>query len=216
MVASLAGLSSIMFMPVCNSAGMKFAWTMKMQMDPFGRGSVLFEGETTLQIIAKAQYQAWINFIQEAEIELHGIQSPQDISLPRISDELALPNVSALREKGYYRQLNEAAQEIRLIRLNPGSFDEPLSFSLAYTSLRDPRHISYESLSYCWGDQKDKCNVTLLCPVQTPVSSQGGLFSEHVLSITSSLYSVLRHLRPKNGQARVLWIDAICIYQDRY
>jgi hypothetical protein len=46
MIASLVGFSRIMFMPVCNSAGMKFAWTMKMQMYPFSRGSVLLERET--------------------------------------------------------------------------------------------------------------------------------------------------------------------------
>jgi hypothetical protein len=134
--------------------------------------------------------------------------------LPQLSDELALSNISGLQDKGCYRQLNEAVQEIRLICLNPGSFDEPVSCSLTYTSLRDASHISYEGLSYCWGDQKDTCNVALLCPVQYSIPGQEGL-SEHVLSITSSLYSAMRNLRRRNGQTRVLWIDAICIYSYR-
>lgn len=45
-----------------------------MQMYPFDRGSVLFERKTRFRSSQKHSIRPGSNFIQEAEIELHGIQ----------------------------------------------------------------------------------------------------------------------------------------------
>jgi hypothetical protein len=107
-----------------------------------------------------------------------------------------------------YRPLYNATQEIRLVYLNPGNFDEPILCSLAYTSL--PRYgdptPTYETLSYCWGDVRRRCNISL------SVSEPGGI-SEYTLSITAALYSALKNLRPQIGPPRILWVDSICIDQ---
>jgi len=59
--------------------------------------------------------------------------------------------------------------------------------------------VSYEALSYCWGDN---------AAVKTPILCNGAR-----LEITRNLKSALQHLREEE-KVRVLWIDAICINQD--
>ena len=165
-------------------------------------------GGDTLQIIPKAQFQAWINFVQEAEIELHFLEFTQEMSLLPLSDDA----ISELQHENCYRKLDETVREIRLVRLHPGPSEEPISCSLIYTSLGDPSHIGYECLSYCWGDQKRICNMTLLHLEQHAITGQE-ITSKHFFPITSSLYSAMKSLRRRNGPARILWIDAICIHQ---
>jgi hypothetical protein len=64
----------------------------------------------------------------------------------------------------------------------------------------DSASTQYEALSYFWGSD----------PADRPIS----LNNSHFL-IKSNLEEVLRRLN-KEQTDRVLWIDAICIYQDRY
>lgn len=59
-------------------------------------------------------------------------------------------------------------------------------------------HVSYEALSYCWGDNT----------VKTPI-----VCNDARLDITRNLKSALQHLRDAVN-TRALWIDAICINQD--
>ncbi|KAE8443131.1 hypothetical protein EG329_002300 [Mollisiaceae sp. DMI_Dod_QoI] len=85
---------------------------------------------------------------------------------------------------------------IRLLRLDSGDVDDPLSCSLIvvedYASAPE-----YHALSYCWGDAKDK--VELLC--------NGMPFSA-----TKNLRSALLCLRKKTV-SELVWADAICINQ---
>jgi hypothetical protein len=58
----------------------------------------------------------------------------------------------------------------------------------------------YEALSYCWGSNtKERC-----------IEVDG-----KVIHITSSLSDAFQHLRFETV-ARALWVDQVCIYQDRY
>jgi len=61
----------------------------------------------------------------------------------------------------------------------------------------EQRYISYEALSYCWGDTT----------IKTPIICNGAR-----LDVTQSLKVALQHLRNEK-EVRVLWIDAICINQ---
>ncbi|KUJ14675.1 HET-domain-containing protein [Mollisia scopiformis] len=87
-------------------------------------------------------------------------------------------------------------QEIRLALLQPGIWDDEISYHLTNSSLESP--IAYESLSYVWAQETGHNSIKL-----------NG--KEH--RITNNLFKALKRLR-KAREARCLWIDAICIDQD--
>ncbi|RSL73493.1 hypothetical protein CEP51_011755 [Fusarium floridanum] len=58
---------------------------------------------------------------------------------------------------------------------------------------------SYEALSYVWGTSPSRRSILL----------NGGEFS-----VGENLGAALRQLRPRDGQGRTFWIDAICINQN--
>ena len=55
-----------------------------------------------------------------------------------------------------YKRLHEVAEEIRLLTLQPGSFDSPVIISLDKVVHSKPRIPKYEALSYAWGDVSGK------------------------------------------------------------
>lgn len=96
--------------------------------------------------------------------------------------------------------------ETRVLYLHPGTTDEPLSAYLHVAELtpfdgfgmRDlSRRISYEALSYTWGDSAFTRPICV---------------NNHDFSITGSLSEALMHLW-KSDTGRYLWVDAICIDQ---
>jgi hypothetical protein len=97
---------------------------------------------------------------------------------------------------GPYRPLNKDAREIRLLRLEPGTFEDDLHISLEVVSL--DHRPNYEALSYVWG--------TIRSP--RPILVNG-----HPMKITENLDCALRYLRYREAFPRVLWIDALCINQ---
>lgn len=84
---------------------------------------------------------------------------------------------------------------IRVIRLEPGSFDSPIQYRLHHVDL-DTRP-KYEALSYVWGNP----NATI------PIKLEA-----HGFPVTKNLERALRYFRYPDT-ARILWIDAICIDQ---
>jgi hypothetical protein len=157
-----------------------------------------------IQIIPAAQYPAWINFVQQAEIEIHYILAPQHAA---IFGHPGPAVVSDATGHQLYRSLDPESDEVRLILLHPGSFEDPISCSITYTSLKTCTDLAYEALSYCWGDHRQRKDI------KVTVSDWRG-HSEFIMSINLSLHSALKKLRPQNGPARVLWADSICINQD--
>jgi hypothetical protein len=106
-----------------------------------------------------------------------------------------------------YQPLREnGAFSIRLLTLLPGPLTTELQCEINEVPFRqtgtssplDETAISYEALSYTWGDQP-KFNFTMFCNGAT-------------VKITQNLHNCLVHLRYKD-QPRRLWIDAICINQ---
>lgn len=168
-------------------------------------------GGDTIQIVPRAQFPAWVNFVQEAEVEIRFLEELDGMLTPAMTPGPALSK-SLEPVDSFYRNLNEGMKEIRLIHLYPGSLAEALACSMEYTPLQDDNHTRFECLSYCWGDQKSISVITVSCPVQRLTTSHTATV-EHLLPLGSSLYSAMRNLRPKSGPARVLWIDAICINQ---
>ncbi|RSM04864.1 hypothetical protein CEP52_006564 [Fusarium oligoseptatum] len=88
-------------------------------------------------------------------------------------------------------------KNIRLLTLLPSTrVSAPIQCTLHEVDyLSNP---SYEALSYVWGTS----------PSQRSILLNGGEFS-----IGENLEAALRQLRPRDGQGRTLWTDAICINQ---
>ncbi|GKT79780.1 ankyrin and HET domain-containing protein [Colletotrichum tofieldiae] len=94
-----------------------------------------------------------------------------------------------------YTPLDQEKQEIRLLLLSPGEYEDDLACEIQTVSLLE--EVSYEALSYAWG-------------VARPVRK---IFIDgHRYQISGNLESALRHLRYAD-KTRALWADAICINQ---
>ena len=102
-----------------------------------------------------------------------------------------------------YSPLNASLREIRLLVLHPASLDlrdRTLNMSLIKTRLGDP--VKYIALSYTWGDPQPTY----------PVLLDGTEFK-----VRRNLHEALLRFRPFEGGLQMrLWVDAVCIYQDRY
>jgi hypothetical protein len=145
----------------------------------------------TIQIVPKARWQAWMNFVRAADMEIH------------CKTVCPLETINLASEKPSYDQLDQAQRSIRLLSVHPGIGTDSLSCELLPEHLLSPNQKEFEALSYCWGNSSIKKTIQLHQPNGVTKSMQ----------VTSSLYGALLHLR-KPDTARILWVDAICINQD--
>jgi hypothetical protein len=97
------------------------------------------------------------------------------------------------QEQGVYNRLPPDC--IRILRLEPGSADEPLYCGLFSVKIADTSR--YEALSYYWGDPTPK--FTIFC-------------NKLPLEIPENLHAALVQLRHANNH-KDLWVDAVCINQ---
>ena len=111
-----------------------------------------------------------------------------------------------------YHPLDEARQQIRLMTLFPGSFDDPIFLSIRKKLLTKTQIPDFEALSYAWGDVSDRQDIFV--QKRTKLAATGTYPSSRrtTLSITLNLSQALRYIRYKE-QPRVLWIDAVCVDQ---
>lgn len=100
--------------------------------------------------------------------------------------------------KPVYKALDPRKQEIRLLSLHPGKANDLLVCTFKHTSVDSKHHISFETVSYCWGRDPGKAVIEL---DQVPVQ------------VTRSAARVLHRMRYPD-RCRILWVDAICINQD--
>ncbi|KAL8405165.1 hypothetical protein RB594_009892 [Gaeumannomyces avenae] len=102
-----------------------------------------------------------------------------------------------------YRRLDTTKSSIRTMRLARAKDEsEPIWCDLDMTVLSDGEErggpgVSYEALSYTWGDASTPQHILV----------NGG-----VLPVTANLHRALVHLRLPTSD-RVLWVDAVCIDQ---
>ena len=95
----------------------------------------------------------------------------------------------------YEKELDCQRREIRILRLEAGSYSADLSCNLKTASLDDAPY--YEALSYAWGPTSDPQTISV---------------NGTTITVTRYLEIALRHLRDSNTD-RFLWIDAVCIDQ---
>ncbi|KAL9610351.1 MAG: hypothetical protein Q9167_004949 [Letrouitia subvulpina] len=95
-----------------------------------------------------------------------------------------------------YMPLSRHPYSIRLLKLLPSDDSEsPLCCEVFHEDLEND--VSYEALSYTWGDTNETTDV---------------LLSGRLFPVTVNLNAALRALR-LSDKPRALWVDAICINQ---
>lgn len=111
--------------------------------------------------------------------------------------ESAPPRRSTRGKKHEYSPLAESF--IRLLRLVPGAYEEPLRGTLELVSLEDAMNgkVAYEAISYAWG------------PPHFPHSIQ---LEAGSVRLTQSSFEALKRFRLEDRD-RLLWADALCINQ---
>jgi hypothetical protein len=101
-----------------------------------------------------------------------------------------------------YTELNVDKHEIRVMRVLPGSNEDPLCCILAtlyldeYSKYKN-EHPEYEALSYVWGNPNPPATISI---------------NDQSVHVTKNLEEALRHLRSASAP-RIIWADAICINQ---
>ncbi|KAE8441100.1 hypothetical protein EG329_005867 [Mollisiaceae sp. DMI_Dod_QoI] len=112
-----------------------------------------------------------------------------------LSHEPVLPSQQYLSQ-GNYQYSPIPLDSIRLLHLEPGTRDRPISCSLVVCAVDELP--SFEALSYTWGDTS----------VTNTISCHGLSLNVH-----SNAWHALLDLR-QDDAPRILWIDAICINQE--
>ncbi|KAL2037799.1 hypothetical protein N7G274_009524 [Stereocaulon virgatum] len=118
-----------------------------------------------------------------------------------------------------YSPLNEEASEIRLMKLLPGRFRDRIRITLETATFTKTQTPQYEALSYVWGSKENPVQLSIKTEMtgwRSAPRTRERAKIEHVqystLSVTRNLGIAVRHLRRKD-EARILWIDAICVDQ---
>ncbi|KAE8381526.1 heterokaryon incompatibility protein-domain-containing protein [Aspergillus bertholletiae] len=95
-----------------------------------------------------------------------------------------------------YRPL-KSPLNTRLITLLPNkNFAAPIECTVDEAELGSGQE--YEALSYVWGDRSSPRSIVL---------------NGKAIEVTVNLEAAIRHLRPREGLPRIIWIDALCINQ---
>ncbi|KAJ4388133.1 hypothetical protein N0V93_008738 [Gnomoniopsis smithogilvyi] len=100
-------------------------------------------------------------------------------------------------EKFDYKPINLSENTIRILRLHSGKYYDEIKCELIEIPLDQEKIISYDALSYTWGDQ----------PVQEPI-----VLDKKEALVTRNLDEALRCIR-LDDKDKYLWVDALCINQ---
>lgn len=99
--------------------------------------------------------------------------------------------------------------ELRLINIHHGSFDETLALDVFHSTLQHDASDAFDALSYVWGSPDNPQTV------KVNIKSSDGKMRTFDVSVTHNLASALQHLR-RPDVGRIVWADAICINQQDY
>jgi hypothetical protein len=112
--------------------------------------------------------------------------------------------------------------QVRLLLIKPGAFDEQINASLLVVNddQLGSEDYPYSALSYNWGNSADDCTIIIQDdPASSPVKSINkvvdalrAVTQDKMMKVKPNLYEALKHLRKDNGVV-ALWVDALCINQ---
>jgi hypothetical protein len=115
-----------------------------------------------------------------------------------------------------------AENQVRLLLIKPGAFDEEINASLLVVNddQLGSEQFPYSALSYNWGNTEDDGTIIIQDdPASSPVKSIKkavdafkAVMQDKTIRVKRNLYEALRHLRKEN-QIIALWVDAVCINQ---
>ncbi|EKJ74980.1 hypothetical protein NXS19_008494 [Fusarium pseudograminearum] len=152
-----------------------------------------------IQLIPRAMYMAWTNIIHEGRINIeYEANDPLEV----------IQSLSISSNASHYTHaLSLGHQEIRLLHVKPGSFDDPINAYFSSASLKDAeaQNVEFHALSYCWGDSSERDEI-FLSPNQNDIQ-------DTPFSIGKSAAQAVRRLRLAD-ETLAIWIDAVCINQD--
>ena len=97
-----------------------------------------------------------------------------------------------------YHPLSHLQEDIRLLKVLPGKYAEPIKVDIQHVSLSAIPAPLYETISYVWGDPAKLASIEL---------------SGEYLRVPHNTHAALQRMR-LGDKPRTLWIDAICINQD--
>ncbi|KAE9368042.1 hypothetical protein N431DRAFT_486989 [Stipitochalara longipes BDJ] len=106
------------------------------------------------------------------------------------------PENSSFYARNIYRPLDPEKDNFRFLEILPGSKDDIVKCNLIQSS----QDLKYKALSYRAGDPKHPKEI---------------LVNGHPFNVFASLFGALVSLR-NLSESRIVWIDQICLYVDRY
>jgi hypothetical protein len=155
----------------------------------------MIQNGDTIQIIPKAMYAAWVNYVQEVQLDVF-VQSVDASSLP------STLSIAEINDFSHYQPLRVEKDEIRVVVLESGADDKPLQLSVQHFSLQEVGSVTYDAVSYCWGEASDMHLISLKQVDDSIIA----------FSVNSNLFAALKQFRYRS-KPRTLWIDLICINQ---
>lgn len=178
--------------------------------DPFARSWLqsIRPGEK-IQILPRAKYLRWVNFVHEVQLEVWwDLKTPQ--ALVPTEDLVLLRRNSS---KPTYAPLDESRREIRLLQVLSGGEEDPLRCHMFHTSISNlGDNMPYTALSYCWGERNELATIQLSYSAKETSATEPREWIDFL--VQKNLYVALKHIRHREGPARVIWADAVCIDQE--
>ncbi|VUC23018.1 unnamed protein product [Clonostachys rosea] len=172
-------------------------WTLESGARRWTWVQALRSGDV-IQLIPRAKYLAWVNYIKEAEIKIEYVPKQEQLGLQ-------LEKISLLSGAGYTQRLRTGDKEVRLLQVQPAqSLDAKLKLSWMLASLNED--VKFTALSYVWGDVLDT--------VEMEIEDPNGL-QKKKFHVGSTVERALRQLRHKDAVLRI-WIDAVCVNQSDF
>jgi hypothetical protein len=107
------------------------------------------------------------------------------------------------QESSPYILIDTRSDEIRLVDIRPGEFNDPIELDLHTASLRDCPQ--YDALSYVWNPLYGMSGNAI-----DPVTVKNS--GDCIVLVGENLDAAIRHLRQPT-ESRKMWIDAISINQ---
>ena len=147
-----------------------------------------------------------------ASNQAHVPRRPQPTGVVPQRASISLPQMverwGSLISRSEYEYKALHTEETRILVLLPGQKDDIIQCRLLPLSIKAPQ-VSYEALSYCWGDVRASKEIRVQCMKQSNRPSLKN-FIRAKRFIPRNLHSALVHLRDTSYPIN-LWVDNLCI-----